>query len=77
MLLLWLRWCYVVAMATKRRPKARRAGKAPKNETVRLRVSATDKAAFEAAAERETLDFSSWARRILLREAGALRGSTT
>ena len=29
------------------------------------------------AAERELLDFSSWARRVLLREAGAMPGTTT
>jgi hypothetical protein len=43
----------------------------------RLRLSDTDKARLTAAAERERLDFSSWARRVLLREADSVLGSTT
>ena len=42
----------------------------------RLRLSDADKARLVAAAERERLDFSSWARRILLREADKVLGNT-
>jgi hypothetical protein len=43
----------------------------------RLRLSDADKARLLAAAERERLDFSSWARRVLLKEADAVLGNTT
>ena len=43
----------------------------------RLRLSDADKARLLATAERERLDFSSWARRVLLREADAVLGTTT
>lgn len=46
-------------------------------DEARLRLSDADKARLVAAAERERLDFSSWARRVLLREADAVLGTTT
>lgn len=46
-------------------------------EVVRLRLSDADKTRLLDAAERERLDFSSWARRVLLREADTVLGSTT
>jgi hypothetical protein len=64
-------------MAPKKRPKARKAAKAertPMGSEARLRLSDADKARLVAAAERERLDFSSWARRVLLREADAILG---
>jgi uncharacterized protein (DUF1778 family) len=41
-----------------------------KQDVLRLRLTAEQKRAIVDAANRETLDFSSWARRVLLREAG-------
>jgi hypothetical protein len=67
-------------MALKKLSRSRKAAKiekAPMDSEVRLRLSARDKTALLAAAERERLDFSSWARRVLLREAGAMPGTTT
>ena len=43
---------------------------ARKEDVLRLRLTSEQKRALVEAASRETLDFSSWARRILLREAG-------
>lgn len=43
-------------------------------EVVRLRLSGADKARLLDAAERERLDFSSWARRVLLSEADRILG---
>jgi len=63
-------------MAPKKRPKARKA-KARMGSEARLRLSDADKARLLATAERERLDFSSWARRVLLREADAVLGTTT
>lgn len=60
-----------MAMAVRRRQK----GKAERKEDVlRLRLTSEQKRALVEAASRETLDFSSWARRVLLREAGRVRG---
>lgn len=46
--------------------------KSVKDETVRFRVSADQKQAFEAAAKRDGLEVSAWLRRLALREAGEL-----
>jgi hypothetical protein len=64
-------------MAAKKRRKARMAAKARMESEVRLRLSDADKARLLAAAERERLDFSPWARRVLLREADTVLGTTT
>lgn len=53
------------------------AAKARMESEVRLRLSDADKARLLAAAERERLDFSPWARRVLLREADTVLGTTT
>jgi uncharacterized protein (DUF1778 family) len=54
-----------VARRRMRKTKAER-----KQDVLRLRLTAEQKRAIVDAANRETLDFSSWARRVLLREAG-------
>jgi len=72
----WLRGCYVVAMAPKKRPKPRKP-KPRMDSEVRLRLSDADKTRLLDAAERERLDFSSWARRVLLKEADSVLGTTT
>ena len=41
-----------------------------KEEFLRIRVTTEQKQALEAAARRDTLDFSAWARRLLLPAAG-------
>lgn len=46
-------------------------------EVVRLRLSGADKTRLLDAAGRERLDFSSWARRVLLKEADSILGNTT
>lgn len=46
-------------------------------EVARLRLSDADKARLLDAAERERLDFSSWARRVLLKEADNVLRDTT
>jgi uncharacterized protein (DUF1778 family) len=50
----------------------KKAKKATKDETLRMRVSASDKTALLEAARRDGLEFSQWARRTLLRAAGVL-----
>jgi len=68
------------AMPPKKRPRARKAvkrAKAQKKEVARLRIPDAEKERLYAAAERERLDFSSWARRVLLREADTVLGNTT
>ena len=55
-------------MAVRRRRQ--RAKVERKEDVLRLRLTSEQKQALVEAATRETLDFSSWARRILLREAG-------
>lgn len=56
---------------------ARKRSKAPppkalKDDVVRLRIPAEQKRALEAAAARDGLELSAWARRLLLRAAGVL-----
>jgi hypothetical protein len=53
-----------------RAPKRRKSKAERKGDFLRIRVTAEQKAALEAAARRETLDFSAWARRLLLPAAG-------
>ncbi|MGI9069852.1 MAG: plasmid mobilization protein [Bryobacteraceae bacterium] len=43
-----------------------------KTETVRMRISATQKQALTAAAERDGLQLSAWLRQLALRAAGML-----
>ncbi len=52
--------------------KKKAGGKPLKDEVVRFRVSTNQKAAFEAAAQRDGLEVSAWLRRLALREAGEL-----
>lgn len=52
-----------------RAPRPRTGG--TKDEVVRVRIPAADKALLEAAAEREGLSLSAWIRQIALRAAGA------
>jgi uncharacterized protein (DUF1778 family) len=53
----------------RRKPKTQR-----KEESIRIRVSAQQKRALIAAAERAGLDVSSWLRTLGLREAGQKPG---
>ena len=46
--------------------------KATKDDVVRMRVTAEQKAAMTAAAERDGLELSAWLRQLALRAAGAL-----
>jgi uncharacterized protein (DUF1778 family) len=55
-----------------RKPKAQSATKAVKDDVVRMRVSAEQKAAFVAAAGREGLELSQWLRILALRATGLL-----
>ncbi|MGI9071932.1 MAG: plasmid mobilization protein [Bryobacteraceae bacterium] len=57
---------------TKRRARTRPASKPLKTETVRMRISATQKQALTAAAERDGLQLSAWLRQLALRAAGML-----
>ena len=50
--------------------KRRKAKDDLKEEYLRIRVTDEQKQALEAAARRDTLDFSAWARRVLLKAAG-------
>lgn len=43
-----------------------------KDDVVRMRISATQKQALTAAAEREGLELSAWLRQLALRAAGVL-----
>lgn len=52
-------------MATRRKPRDER-----KDESMRIRVTAAEKAAWEAAAARDGRDLSGWLRFIANREAG-------
>jgi len=45
-----------------------------KDEVIRMRISAEQKAALTAAAERDGLDLSVWLRQVALRAAGVLSG---
>ena len=52
-------------MATRRKPRDER-----KEESIRIRTTTSEKAAWEAAAERDGRDLSGWLRFIANREAG-------
>ena len=52
--------------------KAQGAAKSTKDDVVRMRVSAEQKTAFVAAAEREGLELSQWLRVLALRAAGLI-----
>jgi uncharacterized protein (DUF1778 family) len=62
---------------TKRSPRAKPKVKSIKDEMLRVRVSAEQKAALEAAAAREGLDLSNWLRQLALRAAGLLPTSSS
>lgn len=68
---MWLRIVYVVAMA-KPSGRTKAAPKPVKDETIRMRVSAEQKAAFVAAATGEGLELSQWLRQLALRASGLL-----
>ena len=53
------------------KPKPKR-GRAVKDETVRMRISAEQKQALVEAAAREGLELSQWLRQLALRAAGLL-----
>ena len=55
-----------------KKPKAQGTTRAVKDDVVRMRVSAEQKAAFVAAAGREGLDLSQWLRILALRATGLL-----
>lgn len=57
---------------TKRKPHIASASKPLKDDVVRMRISAEQKQALAAAAERDGLELSAWLRRLALREAGML-----
>ena len=52
-----------------KKPKAQSTTKSTKDDVVRMRVSAEQKTAFVAAAEREGLELSQWLRVLALRAA--------
>lgn len=49
-------------------------GRSTKDDVVRMRVTAEQKAALNAAAERQGLELSAWLRQLALRAAGVLKG---
>jgi uncharacterized protein (DUF1778 family) len=55
-----------------RKPKSQGATKMVKDDVVRMRVSAEQKSAFVAAAQREGLELSQWLRILALRATGLL-----
>jgi len=57
---------------TKKRARPIPASKPLKDDMVRMRVSAEQKQALTAAAERSGLELSAWLRQLALRAAGAL-----
>lgn len=59
-------------MAGKPKRKAPARTKPIKDEVIRMRIPAEQKAALVAAAERDGLDLSVWLRRVALRAAGVL-----
>ena len=59
---------FVAKRKAARRPKVR------KDEILRVRISAEQKQALIAAAEREGLELSTWLRQLALRAAGVLPG---
>jgi uncharacterized protein (DUF1778 family) len=58
----------------KKKAPARRVAKPNKDDVVRMRVTAEQKAAMVRAAEADGLELSQWLRQLALRAAGALPG---
>ncbi len=61
----WLLLCYVVDMATKKKPKA----DGVKDDVVRFRITLDEKKLLTSVAEEDDLTLSSWVRRLALQEA--------
>lgn len=60
-------------MRTQHRTRSSKpAPKRVKDDVVRMRISADQKAALQAAAERDGLELSQWLRQVALRAAGVL-----
>jgi uncharacterized protein (DUF1778 family) len=59
-------------MVSSRKTPAKAPTKNKKDDVVRMRVTAEQKAAILAAAESDGMDVSVWLRRLALREAGVL-----
>lgn len=59
-------------MAQAKRKRARPAGKALKDDVVRMRIPAGQKKALVDAAARDGLELSAWLRQLALRAAGLL-----
>lgn len=57
---------------TKRRVRAASISRSLKDDVVRMRISAQQKQALTAAAERDGLELSAWLRQLALRAAGVL-----
>jgi len=57
---------------TKRKALPALAARPLKNDVVRMRISAGQKQALAAAAERDGLELSAWLRQLALRAAGVL-----
>jgi len=57
---------------TGRKPRAAPVTKPLKDDVVRMRISAQQKQALTAGAEREGLELSVWLRQLALRAAGVL-----
>jgi hypothetical protein len=61
-----IRWAYDGAMVVKRRKQKDER----KDDSIRLRLTTEEKAAFTAAAKKDNRDLSNWLRTIARREAG-------
>jgi hypothetical protein len=67
--------------ATQKKPAAKGAGRPAKpveqvrSNTLRIRLTEAERQAIDGAAEGESLETSSWARAVLLREARRLQSS--
>ncbi len=59
-------------MTSKAKGHPKATERARKDEVVRMRVTAVQKAALEEAAVRDGLELSAWLRQLALRAAGAL-----
>jgi len=64
-----------VGLVAKRKVGAGKRPKVRKDEILRVRISAEQKDALIAAAERDGLELSTWVRQVALRAAGVLPGS--
>jgi uncharacterized protein (DUF1778 family) len=63
---------YVVATVGHMAGKRKSPQKGTKDEVVRMRITATEKAALEEAAKADGLNLSVWLRRLALRAAGVI-----